>query len=55
MSIVPGIACIGGVFFFHWGFIGTILLLQLNFASHILNAMLPLLTYQRKKSQLAVK
>ena len=52
MSILPGIVCIGGVFFLHWGVVGCILLYQLNLGSNILNAMLPLLIYQRKKSQL---
>ncbi len=48
MSIAPGIVCIGGVFFLHWGVVGTLFLLQLNFVSNIANAMWPLLSYERK-------
>ena len=55
MSVVPGIVCIGGVFFLHWGVVTTLLLYQINLASNMLNAMWPMLPYQRKKSQLAVK
>lgn len=50
ISTLPGIVCIGGVFFLHWGVVGTILLYQLNLSSSILNSMWPLLTYQRKNS-----
>ena len=50
MSIAPGIVCIGGVFFLHWGVVGTLFLLQLNFLSNIANAMWPLLSHQRKKA-----
>ena len=50
MSVLPGIVCIGGVFFLHWGVVGTILLYQLNLGSNIMNAMLPLIKHQREKS-----
>ena len=50
MSILPGIVCIGGVFFLHWGVVPAILLYQLNLTSNILHAMLPYFTYQSKKS-----
>lgn len=52
MSTLPGIVCIGGVFFFSWGVVGTIVLYQFNLGSSILNSMWPLLSYQRKKSKL---
>ena len=50
MSVLPGIVCIGGVFFLHWGVVGTILLYQLNLGSNIVNAMLPLLKHEKEKS-----
>jgi len=49
ISIVPGIICLGGIFFLHWGVFTTVLFYQLNLGSNIANAMWPLLAYQRKK------
>jgi len=52
MSILPGIACVGGVFFLHWGIVNTILLYQFNLSSNMVNSLWPLLSYQRKKLKL---
>ena len=50
MSVLPGIVCIGGIFFLHWSFLTSVLFYQVNLGSNIANAMWPLLAYQRKKA-----
>ena len=50
MSTLPGMLCIGAIFFLHWGIVPAMLFYQLNLGSNIANAMWPLLAYQRKKA-----
>ena len=42
-SLVPGIICIGGVFFLHWGLVAAIMADNVGLIAGIGNAMLPLL------------
>jgi Cu2+-exporting ATPase len=47
MTIVPGVICVGGVFFFHLGLAGSLIMYKLSLAASVGNAMLPLI--QAKK------
>lgn len=49
MTIVPGLICVGGVFFFHFGLLTSIILYNTALALSVSNAMLPLFKYQRKQ------
>ena len=42
-SLVPGIICIGGVFFLHWGLVTAIMIYNVGLITGIGNAMRPLL------------
>jgi len=46
LTIIPGVACIGGVFLFHLGIVGAIVLYNLGLAVSILNALRPLIKHQ---------
>lgn len=50
MGMVPGIICVGGVFFFHFGLVSAILLYNLSLVMSLGNAMLPWIKHQREKS-----
>jgi len=41
-SLVPGIVCIGGVFFLHWGLVTAIAIYNVGLVAGVANAMLPL-------------
>jgi Cu2+-exporting ATPase len=47
-TMLPGIVCVGGVFFLHFGIVAAELLFQLGFFSGLGVSMLPLLQEQRK-------
>ena len=49
MSILPGIICIGGVFFFHFGLVSSIVVFNIGLAASVSNALLPLMKHNRKK------
>jgi Cu2+-exporting ATPase len=49
MTVVPGIICVGGVFFLHLGIMGAVVLYYTALGTSILNAMLPLIKHQREK------
>ncbi|MGB0384297.1 MAG: heavy metal translocating P-type ATPase [Ardenticatenaceae bacterium] len=51
MTVVPGIICVGGVFFLHLGIMGAVVLYYTALGTSILNAMLPLITHQREKRE----
>lgn len=48
MTVIPGVICIGGVFFFHIGVLSSILLYGASLALSVSNAFLPLLKYKKK-------
>lgn len=43
LSLLPGLVCVGGVFFLNWGIVTSIMLYNIAVASSLSNAMLPLL------------
>ncbi len=47
LSLVPGLVCVGGVFFLNWGIITSIMLYNIAVASSLTNAMLPLLRHSK--------
>ena len=47
-TMIPGVICIGGVFFLHFGIVAAELLFQLGFFTGLGTAMLPLLKEQRQ-------
>lgn len=49
LGMLPGIVCIGGAFFLHFGFLSAVILHQVGIITCVTNAMLPMLRYQRKK------
>jgi len=49
MTVIPGVICIGGVFFFHLGVLSSILLYGASLALSVSNAFWPLLKYQKKQ------
>jgi len=50
LTILPGVICIGGVFFFHFGLFTAIMLNNFGLAASLSNALLPLMKYQKDKS-----
>ena len=50
MTIIPGVLCIGGVFFFHLGILSSIMLFNLGLAASVSNALLPLIQHHTEKS-----
>ena len=49
-TIVPGVICIGGAFFFHFGILSSIILYNVGLVAGVANAMRPMINY-RGKSQ----
>ena len=49
LSILPGMICIGGVFFFHFGLVSSIIVFNMGLAASVANALLPLMKHQRKE------
>lgn len=46
LTVVPGMICVGGVFFFHLGLVSALIWCNLALAASLSNAMLPLMKYQ---------
>ena len=51
MTVLPGIICVGGVFFLHFGLVSAILLYNTSLISSVSNAMWPLFKHQRKNAR----
>jgi len=47
-TFVPSILCVGGIFFLHFGIPTAIILFNVSFVTGVGNALLPLLTHQKK-------
>lgn len=47
MTILPGIICVGGVFFLHFGVLSGMILYYGGLVVSLSNALLPLITHQR--------
>ncbi|MEM7534158.1 MAG: hypothetical protein AAF639_18400, partial [Chloroflexota bacterium] len=52
ISVLPGFACVYGVFFLGWGLPIALGLFQANVAAGLINSMLPLFEYQLKKEKI---
>ena len=52
LSILPGMICVGGVFFLHFGLVASIVVYNMGLAASVLNALLPLIKHQRDKHSL---
>ena len=48
-TIIPGLICIGGVFFFHLGLVGSIMIFNAGMLASVGNAFLPLAKHQSEK------
>ncbi len=51
LTVGPGLVCVGGVFFLHFGILSSILLFNLSLLAGVTNAMLPLLQGQPQASK----
>ncbi|MGB0384714.1 MAG: heavy metal translocating P-type ATPase [Ardenticatenaceae bacterium] len=51
LTMLPGIVCIGGVYFFHFGLVSAIMLYNIGLATSVSNALWPLIKHQRRKSR----
>ena len=51
MAVVPGLICISGVFFLHFGLVSSIVLYNIALMSSVSNAMWPLFKHQREKAR----
>ena len=49
MTVVPGIICVGGVLFLHFGIVSSLILFNIGLAASVSNALMPLLKHQREK------
>jgi heavy metal translocating P-type ATPase len=49
MTVLPGIICVGGVFFLHLGLTSAIIWYNVSLLASVSNALLPLKTHQSKK------
>ena len=43
LTVGPGVICIGGIFFFHFGILSSVLLFNLSLLASVTNAILPLI------------
>ena len=50
MTIVPGI-CVVGLFFFHLGMVGSLMIYNLGLTTSVSNALLPLIKHEMNKRQ----
>ena len=55
MTIIPGVACIGGVFFFHLGILSAITFFNIGLIASVSNALRPLIKHQRERSRKMLK
>jgi Cu2+-exporting ATPase len=51
LTVGPGLVCIGGVFFLHFGILSSVLLFNLSLGAGVTNAMLPMLQRQPQDSR----
>ncbi|MEN8215227.1 MAG: heavy metal translocating P-type ATPase [Pseudomonadota bacterium] len=51
MTMLPGITCIGGVFFLHFGLNSAMMLYNLSLSASVSNAMLPRIKHYKKESK----
>lgn len=51
MTVVPGIVCVGGVLFFHFGIVSSLILFNIGLGASVLNALLPLIKHQGDKRE----
>ena len=51
LTVLPGIICAGGVFFFHLGMVGSLMIYNLGLTTSISNALLPLVKHEINKRQ----
>ena len=49
LTVLPGLICVGGVFFLHFGLVSAIMLYNIGLAASVSNALLPLIKHQRNK------
>ncbi|MEM7535892.1 MAG: HAD-IC family P-type ATPase [Chloroflexota bacterium] len=47
MTVLPGVVCIGGVFFLHLGIVSAVMLFNIGLVASVSNAMLPLIKHVR--------
>jgi len=50
MTILPGLMCVGGIFFFHYGILSSIILYNTALVFSVSNSMYPLLKHKREQS-----
>ena len=43
LTVGPGLVCVGGIFFFHFGILSSVLLFNLSLLASVTNALLPLI------------
>lgn len=43
ITIIPGIICVGGVWFFHFGIVSSVILFNLGLVASLVNGLLPLI------------
>ena len=48
MTVIPGVVCIGGVFFLHFGIVSAVMLFNIGLVASILNAMWPLIMHEKE-------
>lgn len=51
LTVGPGLVCIGGVFFFHFGILSSVLLFNLSLLASVTNALLPQFQHQTQHSR----
>jgi Cu2+-exporting ATPase len=51
MTIIPGVICIGGIFFFHFGLIAAVVLYNASLGIGVLNTMVPIVQHHLYASQ----
>lgn len=52
MTVLPGVMCVGGVFFLHMGIMGAIILYYSSLAASLSNAMWPLIRHSSTRDPL---
>ena len=49
MTVVPGIICVGGVWFLHFGIVSSVILFNMGLVASLSNGLLPLIKHQKDK------
>jgi Cu2+-exporting ATPase len=49
ITIIPGVICVGGVFFLHFGIVSSVMLFNMGLVASVSNGLLPLIRHQRDK------